>query len=270
LADVQPEHGWTKLADELLEALCRAQLSGRPLAVMLAMVRLTYGWGRVADRISSTQIAKLCDLDAGNVRTVLGQLVDARMLEHSGGAYRTNVWWIQKDHERWVVARRRRRGADSPRVVDNARTSVVDNARSRVVDNAHHRQRDRKTSESAEAGALLVLIKNLGGTPEERELWLRHELPVIEAEADGNAKLRRVLACRYFRAYLRGPREHRTELARQARLEREAAEREQLRREEASLTPEQKRAAADRLGELLGGIEDRMRMPARHAGHGGR
>ncbi len=70
----QIEDGYTRIANALLEALAGARLSGRELAVALAVVRLTYGYSKKADRLSASQIASVTGIPARKIGELLKSL----------------------------------------------------------------------------------------------------------------------------------------------------------------------------------------------------
>ncbi len=57
VADI--DDGYTRIANELLEAVMAADLTARQLKVVLAVIRKTYGFGKKMDRITNTQIEKM-------------------------------------------------------------------------------------------------------------------------------------------------------------------------------------------------------------------
>lgn len=57
VADI--DDGYTRIANELLEAVMAADLTARQLKVVLAVIRKTYGFGKKLDRITNTQIAMM-------------------------------------------------------------------------------------------------------------------------------------------------------------------------------------------------------------------
>ena len=67
----QVEHGHTRLANELLEALIRYPFSGGELKVVLAVIRLTYGWRRTDRAIRQEDLAKTTGLDPRHIRRIL-------------------------------------------------------------------------------------------------------------------------------------------------------------------------------------------------------
>lgn len=51
------ENGYLRLANQIQDALCIVELSGREFRVLNAIVRLTYGWSKKSDRIANSLIA---------------------------------------------------------------------------------------------------------------------------------------------------------------------------------------------------------------------
>jgi phage replication O-like protein O len=102
--DVQLEHGFTRIADALYEALIRAPLPGRHQRVAHALIRLTFGYGKKADRISSGQLAGLTGLAPGKVRDVLSDLVRWGMVERKGSPGTVSILALVKDFDRWKIA----------------------------------------------------------------------------------------------------------------------------------------------------------------------
>lgn len=52
------DDGYTKIANELLEALCRTRISGESMQIFLVILRKTYGYGKKIDRISLSQFVQ--------------------------------------------------------------------------------------------------------------------------------------------------------------------------------------------------------------------
>ena len=46
------DNGYLRLANQIQDALCFVELSGREFRVLNAIVRLTYGWSKKEDRIA--------------------------------------------------------------------------------------------------------------------------------------------------------------------------------------------------------------------------
>ena len=96
----QLEHGHTRIANSLLEALMRAPLGGGELRALLAVVRLTYGWRKKQAPITARQVARATGLSLRHAKRTLGALIDAGILlrERSG---RRNVLGLNKQFWQW-------------------------------------------------------------------------------------------------------------------------------------------------------------------------
>ena len=70
----QLEHGHTRIANELLEALVGHPFGGGELKVILAIIRLTYGWQRRSSPLKQTTLARLTRLDRRQIQRVLTAL----------------------------------------------------------------------------------------------------------------------------------------------------------------------------------------------------
>ncbi|MEK6600948.1 MAG: replication protein [Candidatus Binatota bacterium] len=70
----QLEHGHTRIANELLEALIGYPFGGGELKVLLTVIRLTYGWNRKRCPLKQTALARLTRLDRRQVQRVLTAL----------------------------------------------------------------------------------------------------------------------------------------------------------------------------------------------------
>ena len=97
MANVQADAGYTKIANKLLEAICHASLSNYESRVFLAIMRLTYGWQKKADKIALSQIAELTGIDRSHVAHSVKRLSSRNMISRNG------VTGIQKDFDKWVL-----------------------------------------------------------------------------------------------------------------------------------------------------------------------
>ena len=82
VADV--DEGYTRIANELLDALVEADLTKHQYKVMLAMMRKTYGFNKSFDRITNTQIAEMVKLPHTRVCTAKNELLDMKILIMDG------------------------------------------------------------------------------------------------------------------------------------------------------------------------------------------
>ena len=156
----QLEDGYTKLADELLEALCRAQLGGREMAVVLALIRLTYGWQKSKDRIAASQIAKLTAITRAKIPTLLRSLEAKNIVRiEKGGQGRIATLSIKKDHRKWEMRGRRAspsKGASASNqlVPLSEPTSPPQGVGSSPLQGAYHREIDTTKEKGVRFGGL--------------------------------------------------------------------------------------------------------------------
>ncbi len=96
MASPQTEDGYTRIANELLEALYRTHLGGSQTQVLFAIIRLTYGWHKTTDWISVSQLMDATGLPERTVQWALRQLRDKHIILRDYG--QTS---IQKDYTQW-------------------------------------------------------------------------------------------------------------------------------------------------------------------------
>ena len=99
MANPQTEDGYTRIANELFEALLRADLSKRHLLVVLAIMRQTYGFNRTMDRISGSQMAELTGVRRNHCNVAVMQLIELKIVKRDGRQI-----GIQKDYDQWCLA----------------------------------------------------------------------------------------------------------------------------------------------------------------------
>ncbi len=96
----QTEDGFTKIANELLEAFTRLDASGSAWRVFMVVLRKTYGYHKKEDRISLTQFEKMSGLTRMSVCRGLSELIELRVITVQKNGY-INVYEVQKDYELW-------------------------------------------------------------------------------------------------------------------------------------------------------------------------
>ncbi|MGP1148176.1 replication protein, partial [Serratia sp. CY49633] len=78
------DDGYTRIANELLEAILRANLTARQLKIAFAIIRKTYGFGKKTDRITNTQIASLTGIHHTHVCTAKNEMIMMNIIVTSG------------------------------------------------------------------------------------------------------------------------------------------------------------------------------------------
>lgn len=84
------EDGYARLSNMLLEEYSGADLTKRQFKVLLAVLRLTYGWNKKIDRISNSQIAAIAKLPEKRCSETKLQLVKMNILIQKGNQFGPN------------------------------------------------------------------------------------------------------------------------------------------------------------------------------------
>jgi phage replication O-like protein O len=108
----QCEDGYTKIANELLEALCRIRIPGESMQIFLVIIRKTYGYGKKMDRISLSQFVAATGMKKPNVCRSLKQLetlgviqIDKVVIQNDNTSFVT--YRINKLYETWEIEKRK-------------------------------------------------------------------------------------------------------------------------------------------------------------------
>ena len=100
MANPQKEHGHTEIANEVLEKLCTAQLTGSEFRILFFIIRKTWGWRKKMDHISLNQIARGTGIGKRSVCRVLASLEGKKYIEKVTIDY-INMFGFNKDYEQW-------------------------------------------------------------------------------------------------------------------------------------------------------------------------
>jgi phage replication O-like protein O len=105
MANPQAENGHTDIANEILEALWRVNLSAHETRVLLYLLRKTYGWHKKTDRIALSQFSKDIGIDRRLIHRAIKKLSSNK---HMIVIYRDDknniTYGFQKNYERWKVS----------------------------------------------------------------------------------------------------------------------------------------------------------------------
>jgi phage replication O-like protein O len=119
MASPQLENGYTRLANELLEQFACRAFTQRELAVLLVILRNTYGVkGRKSYPYATRQIAEASGIHQAHVRATIAALQESRVVIVANGEI-----GIEKDHDLWTT--RNRTGNTKSVRTDLVRTESV-------------------------------------------------------------------------------------------------------------------------------------------------
>lgn len=100
MASPQAEHGHTRIANELLEAIIRVNLNATQQRILLVLMRETYGFSRKVVTIGYQALATRYGFSKSLLIRELATLVERRIVVKTDG--QPNGWGIQKDYEQWL------------------------------------------------------------------------------------------------------------------------------------------------------------------------
>lgn len=100
MASPQTEDGFTKIANELLEAFSQIDASGSAWRVFMVVLRKTYGFHKKSDKISLTQFEDMSRLTRVSVCRGINELIELNIITVEKDGY-INEYSIQKNYGIW-------------------------------------------------------------------------------------------------------------------------------------------------------------------------
>jgi len=97
------DDGYTRLANDILETAYKVRLNGNAMSVLLAVVRMTYGWNKTRDRIAGVQIADETELSESEVSRAISQLVERNIITVEGDKRKVKTIGINKKIDEWIL-----------------------------------------------------------------------------------------------------------------------------------------------------------------------
>lgn len=100
MANPQIEHGFTRIANELLEALARIRVPGEARQVLDTILRKTYGYSKKEDAVSLSQFHLATGLSKSHICDALKKLKAMNLITENGNDIAKN-YSIIKDFSLW-------------------------------------------------------------------------------------------------------------------------------------------------------------------------
>lgn len=104
MANVQAEHGFTKVANELLEVVMQQKLNGTQFKIIMAVWRFTYGFSRKEHDLSLTFLSKSTGVHKQQIKTELAKLIEKKIINVIGEASYTTSRKLSfnKNYDEWI------------------------------------------------------------------------------------------------------------------------------------------------------------------------
>jgi len=97
MANPKLEDGYTRVANELLEALARIKLCAYETKALIFIIRKTYGWNKKTDWIALSQISENTCILKPNVSRTIKRLQSRNIITRDNHRH----VGLQKDYEKW-------------------------------------------------------------------------------------------------------------------------------------------------------------------------
>ncbi|MCI1966323.1 MAG: replication protein [Oscillospiraceae bacterium] len=140
MADVQLEKGYTRIANDLLEALARAPLNGTQFRIVMLILRETYGFQRKECSCSETYAASRLGLRRQNVHRELKFLLNHNILSVVQAATftRPRIISINKHYDTWLVQLHE---SETHTGIEKDASPVIENDSSTGIKSDSHRKK---------------------------------------------------------------------------------------------------------------------------------
>ena len=102
MSNPQIEDGYTRIANELLDAIVAYSFTKRQYKLVFHIIRKTYGFGKKVDDMTVTQVSNHIGLDRSAASKALDELVTLNVVIKTNGRY-GYLLGINKNYQEWGV-----------------------------------------------------------------------------------------------------------------------------------------------------------------------
>lgn len=104
-ADIQIENGnYSRLHNHIMEAVSQVRLTGTEHAIVMFLLRQTYGYQRTQARISYNEFERYLAYSKRGIIKALDMLVEKKIINQVRETGRDAYWWsFNKYHEQWLI-----------------------------------------------------------------------------------------------------------------------------------------------------------------------
>ena len=99
----QLEDGYTRISNELLEAICRSDFNGSQMRILMLFIRTSYGYGKRQAAFPIEYIQQQTGLSERNARRAVNNLIDGNVLAVKEEATRgkARILQLNKKYSSW-------------------------------------------------------------------------------------------------------------------------------------------------------------------------
>lgn len=190
MSNPQTEDGFTKIANELLDALCSFRIAGEVRLVFDSIIRKTYGFHQAEDYIANSQIVKLTKLSRQSVSRALKVLIEKKLvIKTDDNNPKGHKLKINKDFEQWIpfvnrtVDKKKVKKVSSKKIHLSSKLTQVVN---RTVDKVSSKLMDTKDKRNYTKETIQKKAEDVGSkdpTPKEKsEMFFNSIERVVKGE----------------------------------------------------------------------------------------
>jgi phage replication O-like protein O len=96
----QTEHGYTRIANELLDEIIKFDFSKRECKVLFAIIRKTYGYNKIEDDLGLSQLAIMTGIKKPHISTTISDLVNINVIYRNEGKF-AHLLGINQNYSEW-------------------------------------------------------------------------------------------------------------------------------------------------------------------------
>jgi phage replication O-like protein O len=139
MANPQVEQGHIRIANDLWEALCRADLSGLEYGVLLAIIRETWGWRKKQRALSFDILGKLTGINSrGYLSHITDNLVVKGFIKKKSQWGKPSLYSVSKDFDEWSYRKTVQKNCSTLENPDNNNLSTNCSEKSEYSENSEY------------------------------------------------------------------------------------------------------------------------------------
>jgi phage replication O-like protein O len=96
----QLENGYTRIANEIMEALIKYRIPGEQMQCLLLIIRKTYGFNKLWDAISNSQFVEFTGLNKSNICRAVRALINKNIVVKKDNKY-VSSYCFNKRYDTW-------------------------------------------------------------------------------------------------------------------------------------------------------------------------
>ena len=166
MTNVQPENGFTRVANELLEVVAYQKFNGTQSRIILTLWRYTYGFSRKEHDLSLTFISKATGIHKQQVKKEMDKLIEKKViLVTEESTYNTSrKIKFNKDYSQWKDLQLPKELTVSentdPTVSESTDPTVSENAYTTVSEFAYQERNNKESIKEKERNELVMFFQS--------------------------------------------------------------------------------------------------------------